>query len=69
MSTNTNSHWQRSGRRRGGWAHLRDGSGKGSSAAGSGSHREQRYPRALEAERARSASTHATRVQSGRQCM
>eukprot|EP00965_Chrysotila_dentata_P164006 5414852-Pleurochrysis_carterae.AAC.1 len=28
ISTNTNSHWSGSGRRRGGWAHLRSGSRK-----------------------------------------
>eukprot|EP00965_Chrysotila_dentata_P042470 1408181-Pleurochrysis_carterae.AAC.2 len=50
ISTDTNSHWQGSGRRRGGWTHLRGGSRKGSSA-GSSNHREQRYPRAWGAER------------------
>eukprot|EP00965_Chrysotila_dentata_P134210 4438288-Pleurochrysis_carterae.AAC.1 len=29
ISTNTNSHWSGSGRRCGGWAHLRGGSRKG----------------------------------------
>eukprot|EP00965_Chrysotila_dentata_P180396 5955456-Pleurochrysis_carterae.AAC.6 len=33
ISTDTNSHWQGSGRRRGGWAHLRSGSGKRQQAA------------------------------------
>eukprot|EP00965_Chrysotila_dentata_P260452 6213912-Pleurochrysis_carterae.AAC.1 len=29
ISINTNSHWSKSGRRRGGWAHLRGGSRNG----------------------------------------
>eukprot|EP00965_Chrysotila_dentata_P184265 6083679-Pleurochrysis_carterae.AAC.1 len=68
ISTDTNSPWQGSGRRRGGWAHLQGGSGRGSSA-GSGSHREDRYPRARGAEPERAASTHAMRLQYGKLCM
>eukprot|EP00965_Chrysotila_dentata_P098587 3258988-Pleurochrysis_carterae.AAC.1 len=65
IGTNTDRHWSGSRRRRGGWAHLRSGS-RNQALSGQGQPSRAEF-RELTwgAERERSASMHAMRLQNG----